>query len=70
MDPDLIADLDPLALKEPSTHAELDPANYGLTIWDLDREFQPEMSADDRARRYDTWQRAVERSLAWETPDR
>ena len=35
----LIADLDPLALKEPSTHAELDPANYGLTIWDLDREF-------------------------------
>jgi 2-oxoglutarate decarboxylase len=35
----LIADLDPLALKAPSTHAELDPANYGLTIWDLDREF-------------------------------
>ena len=20
-------------------HAELDPATYGLTIWDLDREF-------------------------------
>jgi 2-oxoglutarate decarboxylase len=35
----LIADLDPLALKEPETHFELDPANYGLTIWDLDREF-------------------------------
>jgi 2-oxoglutarate decarboxylase len=34
----LIADLDPLG-SEPSYHAELDPANYGLTIWDLDREF-------------------------------
>jgi 2-oxoglutarate dehydrogenase E1 component len=35
----LIADLDPLAVKEPETHPELDPATYGLTIWDLDREF-------------------------------
>ena len=35
----LIADLDPLAAKEPPMHAELDPATYGLTIWDLDREF-------------------------------
>ncbi|MDP9020626.1 MAG: multifunctional oxoglutarate decarboxylase/oxoglutarate dehydrogenase thiamine pyrophosphate-binding subunit/dihydrolipoyllysine-residue succinyltransferase subunit, partial [Actinomycetota bacterium] len=35
----LIADLDPLAVKEPHMHAELDPASYGLTIWDLDREF-------------------------------
>jgi 2-oxoglutarate dehydrogenase E1 component len=35
----LIADLDPLAAKEPHMHAELDPATYGLTIWDLDREF-------------------------------
>ncbi len=34
----LIADLDPLG-SEPSYHPELDPANYGLTIWDLDREF-------------------------------
>ncbi len=34
----LIADLDPLGA-EPSYHPELDPANYGLTIWDLDREF-------------------------------
>ena len=25
--------------KEPHMHAELDPATYGLTIWDLDREF-------------------------------
>jgi 2-oxoglutarate dehydrogenase E1 component len=35
----LIADLDPLKLKPPAMHAELDPATYGLTIWDLDREF-------------------------------
>ena len=35
----LIADLDPLAWKEPQMHSELDPATYGLTIWDLDREF-------------------------------
>lgn len=35
----LIADLDPLAWKEPVMHTELDPATYGLTIWDLDREF-------------------------------
>jgi multifunctional 2-oxoglutarate metabolism enzyme len=34
----LIADLDPLGC-EPSYHAELDPVTYGLTIWDLDREF-------------------------------
>ena len=34
----LLADLDPLS---PNTtrHPELDPATYGLTIWDLDREF-------------------------------
>ncbi|MEW6155585.1 MAG: multifunctional oxoglutarate decarboxylase/oxoglutarate dehydrogenase thiamine pyrophosphate-binding subunit/dihydrolipoyllysine-residue succinyltransferase subunit [Actinomycetota bacterium] len=35
----LIADLDPLGLKEVRTHPELDPATYGLTIWDLQREF-------------------------------
>ncbi len=35
----LIADLDPLRWKEPLTPGELDPATYGLTIWDLDREF-------------------------------
>jgi 2-oxoglutarate decarboxylase len=34
----LIADFDPLG-SEPTYHAELDPATYGLTIWDLDREF-------------------------------
>ena len=35
----LIADLDPLTAKVPAMHPELDPATYGLTIWDLDREF-------------------------------
>jgi len=35
----LIADLDPLRWKEPHLPPELDPATYGLTIWDLDREF-------------------------------
>ena len=34
----LIADLDPLGA-EPAYHPELDPLTYGLTIWDLDREF-------------------------------
>jgi 2-oxoglutarate decarboxylase len=34
----LIADLDPLG-SEQHYHPELDPATYGLTIWDLDREF-------------------------------
>lgn len=34
----LIADLDPIG-HEPAYHPELDPVTYGLTIWDLDREF-------------------------------
>ena len=34
----LIADLDPLN-DAPASHPELDPATYGLTIWDLDRQF-------------------------------
>lgn len=34
----LLADLDPLGY-EPHYHPELDPAQYGLTIWDLDRKF-------------------------------
>jgi 2-oxoglutarate dehydrogenase E1 component len=41
----LIADLDPLG-HEPSYHAELDPETYGLTIWDLDREFLTGSLAD------------------------
>ncbi|RPI25275.1 MAG: multifunctional oxoglutarate decarboxylase/oxoglutarate dehydrogenase thiamine pyrophosphate-binding subunit/dihydrolipoyllysine-residue succinyltransferase subunit, partial [Actinobacteria bacterium] len=35
----LIADLDPLRQRPPAIHPELDPLTYGLTIWDLDREF-------------------------------
>ena len=35
----LIADIDPLRWKEPRLPRELDPATYGLTIWDLEREF-------------------------------
>ncbi len=35
----LIADLNPLRHEAPVMHSELDPATYGLTIWDLDREF-------------------------------
>ncbi|MFO7548276.1 MAG: 2-oxo acid dehydrogenase subunit E2, partial [Acidimicrobiia bacterium] len=35
----LIADLDPLRQQRPTLYAELDPLFYGLTIWDLDREF-------------------------------
>lgn len=35
----LIADLDPLRWQEPQMPRELDPATYGLTIWDLDRQF-------------------------------
>jgi 2-oxoglutarate dehydrogenase E1 component len=34
----LIADLNPLGT-EPAYHYELDPDNYGLTVWDLDRTF-------------------------------
>ncbi len=34
----LIAHLDPL-VHEPHHHAELDPAYYGLSVWDLDRRF-------------------------------
>ena len=34
----LIADLDPLGVSQ-LYHPELDPANFGLTMWDLDREF-------------------------------
>ena len=45
----LIADLDPLAAKEPHMHAELDPATYGLTLWDLDREFYADGLAGNEA---------------------
>jgi 2-oxoglutarate decarboxylase len=35
----LIADLDPLRQNGATMHPELDPTYYGLSIWDLDREF-------------------------------
>lgn len=35
----LIADLDPLRQQLPEMYPELDPLYYGLTIWDLEREF-------------------------------
>ena len=35
----LIANLDPLGRRPPHTHPELDVHHYGLSIWDLDREF-------------------------------
>jgi 2-oxoglutarate dehydrogenase E1 component len=34
----LVSDLDPLDSKR-APHRDLDPATYGLTLWDLDREF-------------------------------
>jgi multifunctional 2-oxoglutarate metabolism enzyme len=35
----LIANLNPLSQSFQRVHPELDPATYGLSIWDLDREF-------------------------------
>jgi 2-oxoglutarate decarboxylase len=35
----LIANLDPLGRRAPTTHAELDITHHDLSIWDLDREF-------------------------------
>jgi 2-oxoglutarate decarboxylase len=35
----LIAHLDPLDAEPPELHPELDPLHYGLTIWDLPRQF-------------------------------
>ena len=35
----LIADLDPLNLRETPGDLDIDPETYGLTVWDLDREF-------------------------------
>jgi 2-oxoglutarate dehydrogenase E1 component len=45
----LVADLDPLDSKR-APHPDLDPATYGLTLWDLDREFITNgLSGRDRA---------------------
>jgi glycerol kinase len=38
--------------------------------WQLDREFQPAMSHDDRAALRKRWSRAIERSLDWEQAER
>ncbi|MEM9564086.1 MAG: multifunctional oxoglutarate decarboxylase/oxoglutarate dehydrogenase thiamine pyrophosphate-binding subunit/dihydrolipoyllysine-residue succinyltransferase subunit, partial [Actinomycetota bacterium] len=35
----LIANTNPLGKDDTGMHTELDPATYGLTIWDLDRQF-------------------------------
>jgi 2-oxoglutarate decarboxylase len=35
----LIANLDPLGLRESFGDVDIDPETYGLTVWDLDREF-------------------------------
>jgi 2-oxoglutarate dehydrogenase E1 component len=35
----LIANLDPLGLRESYADIDIDPETYGLTVWDLDREF-------------------------------
>ena len=45
----LIANLDPLGLMDRRMHPELDPASYGLTIWDLEREFNVEELLGPRA---------------------
>jgi 2-oxoglutarate dehydrogenase E1 component len=44
----LVADLDPLDGKR-TPHKDLDPATYGLTLWDLDREFITNVPGKDRA---------------------
>ncbi len=45
----LVADLDPLDSAR-APHRDLDPATYGLTLWDLDREFMTGgLSGEDRA---------------------
>lgn len=42
----LIADLDPLHQVAATMHPELDPTYYGLSIWDLDREFLVELGGE------------------------
>jgi multifunctional 2-oxoglutarate metabolism enzyme len=46
----LIADLDPLRQRDPSTHPELDPTYYGLSIWDNDREFVTDVGGEVHTR--------------------
>ncbi len=44
----LIADLDPLRQSDVHMHPELDPTYYGLSIWDLDREFKVQVRRAQR----------------------
>ena len=37
--------------------------------WNVDRAFQPEMPTEARKVKYKGWQKAVERSRAWEDSD-
>jgi len=47
----LIANLNPLSQRFQRIHSELDPATYGLSIWDLDREFATgSLAGKDRMR--------------------
>jgi 2-oxoglutarate dehydrogenase E1 component len=55
----LIADLDPLG-GEVYHHPELDPETYGLSIWDLDREFFAGSLSDASGRRVATLREILE----------
>jgi 2-oxoglutarate dehydrogenase E1 component len=55
----LMAQLDPLSTDRPY-HPDLDPATYGLTIWDLDREFHTGTFAASARRRTATLREILE----------
>jgi len=55
----LMAQLDPLSTDRPY-HPDLDPATWGLTIWDLDREFHTGTFAAGSHRRYATLREILE----------
>ncbi|MGA2185816.1 MAG: multifunctional oxoglutarate decarboxylase/oxoglutarate dehydrogenase thiamine pyrophosphate-binding subunit/dihydrolipoyllysine-residue succinyltransferase subunit [Bryobacteraceae bacterium] len=55
----LMAQLDPLSTDRPY-HPDLDPATYGLTIWDLDREFHTGTFAASGRRKYATLREILE----------
>ena len=55
----LMAQLDPLSVDRPF-HPDLDPATYGLTIWDLDREFHTGTFAASAQRKYATLREILE----------
>jgi 2-oxoglutarate dehydrogenase E1 component len=55
----LMAQLDPLSTDRPY-HPDLDPATYGLTIWDLDREFHTGTFAASGHRKYATLREILE----------